>query len=146
LIRTIKAAMAEAGSVPFLFDDDSRMKIRTAAAVAVSPGGSVKSVYETQAELTIESQDGSSATFRLADPGSSAAVRDKMMRWNISGEPDRRLDDGSNALNLSKLRATDVAAFVQRHARRHSPSQARLKICKAFDIIRLVGARQRHLL
>src|SRR6516162_7169326 len=59
----------------------------------------------------------------------------------------RRLDDGRNALNLSKLRATDLTAFVQRHARSHSPSQARrLKMCKAFDIIRLVGARQRHLL
>jgi hypothetical protein len=58
----------------------------------------------------------------------------------------RRFDDGRNALNLSKLRATDVTAFLQRHAPRHSPSQARkLKMCKTFDTIRLVGARQRHL-
>ena len=46
---------------------------------------------------------------------------------------------------LEQLRATDVTAFVQRRARRHSPSQARRrKMCKASDIIRLVGARQRH--
>jgi len=32
---------------------------------------------------------------------------------------------GSGPLKLSKLRATDVTAFVQRHAHRHSPSGAR---------------------
>ena len=53
------------------------MKIRTAGAVALSPGGNVKSVQETETELKIEFEDGSSATFRLADPGSSVAVRDR---------------------------------------------------------------------
>jgi hypothetical protein len=74
--RTIKAATAEAGAVVLLFDDDSRMKIRTAAPVAVSPGGKVKSVQEAETELKIEFEDGSTATFRLEDPGSSVAVRD----------------------------------------------------------------------
>ena len=32
---------------------------------------------------------------------------------------------GAGPLELSKLRATDVTAFVQRHAHRHSPSQAK---------------------
>jgi hypothetical protein len=32
---------------------------------------------------------------------------------------------GVGPLNLSELRATDVTAFVQRHAHRHSPSEAR---------------------
>ena len=32
---------------------------------------------------------------------------------------------GANTLKLSKLRPIDVTAFVQRHARRHSPSHAR---------------------
>jgi len=63
------------------------MKIRTAAAVAVPPGGKVKFVQETEAELKIEFEDGSSATFRLADPGSSVAVRDK----NSGGIPGVRL-------------------------------------------------------
>jgi hypothetical protein len=75
--RTIKAATAEPGAVLLVFDDDSRMKIRTAAPVAVSPAGKVKSVQEDQAELKIEFEDGSIATFRLEDPGSSVAVRDK---------------------------------------------------------------------
>ena len=75
--RTVKAATAEPGSVVLLFDDDSRMKIRTAAPTAVSPGGKIKSVQETEAELKLDFADGSSATFHLDDPGSSVAVRDK---------------------------------------------------------------------
>jgi hypothetical protein len=75
--RTIKSATAEPGGVLLVFDDDSRMKIRTATPAAVSPGGKVKSVQEDEAELKIEFEDGSSATFRLDDPGASVAVRDK---------------------------------------------------------------------
>jgi hypothetical protein len=75
--RTLKALTAEPGVVLILFDDDSRMKIRTAAPAAVSPGGKVKSVQEDEAELNIAFEDGSTATFRLEDPGSSVAVRDK---------------------------------------------------------------------
>ena len=60
-----------------LFDDQSSMKIKTAGAAAVSPGGKVKWVHEAKAEFKIEFEDASSATFRLADPGSSVAVRDK---------------------------------------------------------------------
>ena len=53
------------------------MKIKTTDAAAVSPGGKVKSVHEAKAEFKIQFEDGSSATFCLADPGSSVAVRDK---------------------------------------------------------------------
>jgi hypothetical protein len=74
--RTIKAATAEPGAVLVLFDDQSSMKIKTAALSAVSPGGKIKSVQEDEAELKIEFEDGSSATFRLGDPGASVAVRD----------------------------------------------------------------------
>ena len=70
----------------FLFDDDSRMKIRTAAAAAVSPGGKVKSAQEDEADLKIEFEDGASATFRLDDPGSSVAVRDKNNAVEYLGE------------------------------------------------------------
>ena len=59
-----------------LFDDQSSMKIKTAGAAAVSPGSKVKSVHEARADFKIEFEDGSSATFCLADPGSSVAVRD----------------------------------------------------------------------
>jgi hypothetical protein len=75
--RTVKAATAEPGGVLLLFDDDSRMKIRTAVTATVAPGGKVKSIQEDEAELKIEFADGSSATFCLEDPGSSVALRDK---------------------------------------------------------------------
>ena len=74
--RTIKAATTEPGGV-LIFNDDSRMTIRTSAAGAVTPGGKVKSVQEDEAELKIAFEDGSTATFRLEDPGASVAVRDK---------------------------------------------------------------------
>jgi hypothetical protein len=53
------------------------MKIRTTAPVAVPPAGKMKSVHEAEAELKIEFQDGSTATFRLDEPGSPGAVRGK---------------------------------------------------------------------
>jgi len=37
----------------------------------------VKSVHEAEADFRIDFEDGSSATFCLANPGSSVAVRDK---------------------------------------------------------------------
>jgi hypothetical protein len=75
--RTIKTVTTEPGSVLVLFDDQSSMKIKTAGAAAISPGSKVKSVHEAKAEFRIEFEDDSSATFCLADPGSSVAVRDK---------------------------------------------------------------------
>jgi hypothetical protein len=75
--RTVKAVTTEPGSVLVLFDDQWSMKISTADSAAVSPGSKVKSVHEAKAEFKIDFEDGSSATFWLADPGSSVAVRDK---------------------------------------------------------------------
>jgi hypothetical protein len=75
--RTIKTLTTEPGGLLILLDDQSSMKIKTAAPVAVSPGGKIKSVYEAKAELKIEFEDGSTATVQLADPGSSVAVRDR---------------------------------------------------------------------
>jgi hypothetical protein len=75
--RTVKVTTVEPGAVLVLFDDESRMKIKTAGPAAMPPGGKVKSVHESKAEFKIEFEDGSSATLCLADPGSSVAVRDK---------------------------------------------------------------------
>jgi len=75
--RTVKAVTPAPGGVLILFDDQSSMRVKTASAAAVSPGGKVKCVYETRAEFKIEFEDGSSATLQLADPGSSVAVRDR---------------------------------------------------------------------
>jgi hypothetical protein len=75
--RTIRTATAEPGGVLVLFDDQSCMKIKTTSVAALSPGGKVKCVYETRGEFKIEFDDSSSATWQLADPGSSVAVREK---------------------------------------------------------------------
>ena len=75
--RTIEAVTTEPGSVLVLFDDQSRMKIKTAGSATIPPGGKVKSVHEAKADFKIEFEDGSSTKLCLADPGSSVAVRDK---------------------------------------------------------------------
>jgi hypothetical protein len=75
--RKVKAATVEPGGVLVLFDDQSNMKIKTTGPATVSPSGKVKSVYETNTDFKIEFEDGSSATFCLANAGSSVAVRDK---------------------------------------------------------------------
>ena len=74
--RTVQAATVEPGGVLVLFDDQSNMKIKTAAPATIPPGGKVKSVHEAKAEFKINFEDGSSVTLYLADPGSSVTVRD----------------------------------------------------------------------
>ena len=83
--RTIEAVTTEPESVLVRFDDQSSMKIKTVGAASVSPGSKVKSVYEAKAEFKIELEDGSGATFILADPGSSVAVRDVNNRVEYLG-------------------------------------------------------------
>jgi hypothetical protein len=75
--RIVKATTVEQGGVLVLFDDQSNMKIKTAGPATIPLGGKVKSVHEAKAELKIDFEDGSSAILRLAEPGSSVAVRDK---------------------------------------------------------------------
>ena len=73
----MKVATVEPGAVLVVFDDESRMKIKTAGPATVPSGGKVKSVHEARAEFRIDFEDGSSARFCVADPGSSIADRDK---------------------------------------------------------------------
>ena len=72
----MQGATVEPGGV-VLFDDQSRMKIKTAGPATIPAGGKVKFVNETKAEFKIDFEGGSSATLYLVDPGSSVAVRDK---------------------------------------------------------------------
>jgi hypothetical protein len=53
------------------------MNIKTVGAAAASPESKVRSVHEAKTDLKIEFDDGSSATFCLANAGSSVAARDK---------------------------------------------------------------------
>ena len=75
--RTVKVATVEPGGVLVLFDDQSKMKIKTAGPATIPLGGKVKAVHEAKAEFKIDFEDGSGATLCLANPGSSVAIRDK---------------------------------------------------------------------
>jgi len=75
--RTVKVTTVEPGAVLVLFDDESRMKIKTAGPATVPPGGKVKSVHQTKTEFKVEFENDTSAILSLANPGSSVAVRDK---------------------------------------------------------------------
>jgi hypothetical protein len=52
--RTVKLATTEPGGVLILFDDQSKMKIKTAGSATIPPGGKVKSVDEAQTEFKID--------------------------------------------------------------------------------------------
>ena len=52
-------------------------------------GSKVKSGHEAKADLKIEFEEVSSATFCLVDPGPSVAVRDKNHAVEFSGRSDR---------------------------------------------------------
>jgi hypothetical protein len=61
--RTIKTVTAELGVILILFDDESRMKIKTAGNLEVPPGDKIKSVLEDKAEFEMEFEDSSGTTF-----------------------------------------------------------------------------------
>jgi hypothetical protein len=82
--RTVKAATVEPGGVLVVFDDQSKMKIKTVGPATIPPEGKVKSVHEAKTEFKIDFEDGSSATLCLADPGSSVPSEIRTMRWNTS--------------------------------------------------------------
>ena len=62
--RTVKDATVDPCGVLVLFDDQSRMKIKTVGPATIPPGGNVKSVHEAKTDFKIEFEDGSSATYR----------------------------------------------------------------------------------
>jgi hypothetical protein len=86
--RTIKAAMAEPGAVLLLFDDDSRMKIRTAAPVTVSLGGKIK--YPTSKHTVAASPD-------------SAVSFGSPRRWALLCEANTAVDDQLRAGNVARI-------------------------------------------
>jgi hypothetical protein len=49
--RTVKVTTTEPGSVLVVFDDQSKMKIKTAGPATIPPSCKVKAVHEAKAEL-----------------------------------------------------------------------------------------------
>ena len=78
--------MAAAAKLVIRFNDQSTMSIKTAGIAGIfPPGGKIKAIQEDGADFTLQFEDGSSVSLRLADPGASVAVRDKNNRVEYLG-------------------------------------------------------------
>jgi hypothetical protein len=75
--RIVRSATVEHERLIVVFDDHSTMTVKTARglAAAISAGAKVKAVMEDADECTLQFEDGSSVTVKLANPGASVAVR-----------------------------------------------------------------------
>ena len=76
--RSVRSASGEPGKLVVVFDDHSTMTVKTAGlATSISTGGKIKAVLDDRDECTLQFEDGSSATLRVADSGASIALRDR---------------------------------------------------------------------
>ena len=76
--RCVQSATPELGILIIVFDDQSTMTVKTAGiATTISAGAKMKAVLENGDQCTLQFEDGSSVTVKLADPGASVAVRDR---------------------------------------------------------------------
>ena len=84
--RAVQGATAEPGKLSIRFDDQLTMQVKTAGPTEVFPqGGKIKAVQEDGPEFNLRFEDGSAVNLKLADPGSSVAVRDKLNRVEYLG-------------------------------------------------------------
>jgi hypothetical protein len=82
----VQRATAEPGKLVIRFNDESTMQVKTAGITGMfPPGGMIKAILEGGAEFRLQFEDDSTATFQLADPGSSVAVREKDNRVECLG-------------------------------------------------------------
>ncbi|MBW0000330.1 MAG: hypothetical protein JO015_14615 [Verrucomicrobia bacterium] len=75
--RTIQAEAGDQGHVTITFQDGSTLKLKVAGQATVTAGAKVKAVHESGDQFQIDVEGGPSVQLRLADPGSSVALRDK---------------------------------------------------------------------
>jgi hypothetical protein len=75
--RTIQAESGDAASLTVTFDDQSTLKLKVAGPATVTVGAKVKAVHESGDQFQVDLEGGPSVQVRLADPGSSVALRDK---------------------------------------------------------------------
>jgi hypothetical protein len=75
--RTIQSESGDAGSLAITFDDQPTLKLKVAGPATVTVGGKVKAVHESGDQFQVDLENGPSVQVRLADPGSSVALRDK---------------------------------------------------------------------
>ena len=75
--RTIQSGSGDAESLTITFDDQSTLKLKVAGQTAVASGAKVKAVHESGERFQLDLEGGPSVQVRLADPGSSVALRDQ---------------------------------------------------------------------
>ena len=75
--RTIHSESGDEGHVAIAFQDGSTLKLKAVGQAAVTAGAKVKAVHESGDRFQIDVENGPSVQVRLADPGSSVALRDK---------------------------------------------------------------------
>ena len=75
--RTIRSESGDEGNVVLTFDDGSILRLKVAGQASVAAGGKVKAAHESGADFRLDLENGPSVQVRLADPGSSVALRDR---------------------------------------------------------------------
>ena len=85
--RTIQLVAQEEGLVTFVFDDYSTMRVKVAGGPTMNMlgEGRIESAGEGGAEQNLVGEDGSTATLRLAEPGSSITVKDENGQIEYTG-------------------------------------------------------------
>jgi hypothetical protein len=85
--RTIQLVAQEEGLVTIVFDDYSTMRLKVAGGPTKNILGEsrIESVGEGGAGLNLVGEDGSTATLRLAEAGSSIAVKDESGQIEYTG-------------------------------------------------------------
>ena len=85
--RTIQVEALEEGLVTIVFDDYSTMRVKVAGGPTMNmlAKGRIESVTESGAGLNLAGEDGSTATLRLAEPGSSIKVRNESGQIEYAG-------------------------------------------------------------
>jgi len=85
--RTIQLVAQEEGLVTIVFDDYSTMRVKVAGGPTVNmlDQRRIEAVGESGTGLKLVGEDGSTATLRLAEPGSSITVRDERGKIEYTG-------------------------------------------------------------
>jgi hypothetical protein len=85
--RTIQLVAQEEGLVTIVFPDYSTMRVKVAGGPTMNMlgEGRIVSVGESGAGLNLVGEDGSTATLRLAEPGSSITVKDENGQVEYTG-------------------------------------------------------------
>jgi hypothetical protein len=75
--RRIQSESGDPGAVLIGFEDGSTLKLKVAGQATVSVGAKVKAVHEAGEGFQMDLEGGPPVLVRLANPGSSVALRDK---------------------------------------------------------------------